>query len=394
MLIEFSPAEPLSDIRGTNDFLRRVWACLRNDLEVGFQYTPWLASQDRVQHIGYLSLNFYSPILLDNGIGDPVACSFSYRKRGVVDMLRFEIPKSWQTCIDIQEVKDRILNSLSKVGELRLHTSICSARIFSPLPLVLPSVHGQKFRLKSGTGEAVLEFEVNAYDEVDRQDQAGNFAWNFCALATAWSGHLFFLQDNRQALNEYNAVVSLIHDEELDQSLNRLADQTFAIAVDLLAVNSSEIRQALKASYLVQRSIVAASSNQKLLGDTANTLAISALEVLSDEGADPQSCKNCGQPQYKISKRVRDFAADHLSGDHWRKWFGDQYAVRSKFLHTGSIRHQSSYSGKTNPTVQASAPEGMSLPMEFAYDHILTYLTLLIFKSYIQRVAEPNTEGE
>lgn len=394
MLIEFSPFEPLSDIRETNDFLRRVWACLRDDLKIGFQYTPHLDSQIQVQHIGFLSLNVYSAILRESGIGDPVACSFSYKKRGVVDTLRFEIPESWQTCVDIQEVKARILNSLSKIGERRLHASICNVKLFSPLPLVLPSVHGEKFRLMSGTGEAVLEFEINAYDEVDRQDQAGNFAWNFCVLATAWSGHLFFLQDTRQALNEYSSVVSLIHDGELNQSLNRLADQTFAIAADLLAVNSSDIRPALKASHLVQRSIVAASSNRSLLGDTANTLAISALEVLSDEGADPMSCKKCGQPQYKISKRVRDFAADHLQGDHWRKWFGDQYAVRSKFLHTGAIRHRSILMGKVNPSVQASTPEGMALPMEFAYDHVLTYLTLMMLRSYIQRVAEPNTRGE
>lgn len=394
MLIEFSPMEPLPDIRETNDFLRRVWACLRDDLEVGIQYTPHLDSQSQIQHVGFLSLNFYSAILLESGIGDPVACSFSYKKRGVVDTLRFEIPESWRTCVDIQEVKVRILNSLSKVDERKLCKSICNVKIFSPLPLVLPSVHGEEFRLKSGTGEAVLEFDVNAYDEVDREDQAGNFAWNFCVLATAWSGHLFLLQDTRQALNEYRSVVSLIHDGELDQSLNRLADQTFAISVDLLAANSPNIRPALKASHLVLRSIVAASSNRSLLGDTANILAISALEVLSDEGGDPMSCKKCGQPQYKISKRVRDFAADHLRGDHWRKWFGDQYSVRSKFLHTGAIRHRSNFAGKANPSVQASAPEGMALPMDFAYDHVLTYLTVMMLRSYIQRVAEPSTRGE
>ena len=394
MLIEFSPIKPLSDSQETNDFLRRVWACLRDDAKVGFQYTPRRDSQSQVQHIGFLSLNVYSAILHENGIGDPVSCSFSYRKRGVVDKLKFEIPESWQTCVDLQEGKARILNSLSKVDERKLYTSRYSVKIFSPLPLSIPSAYGKEFRLKSGTGEADLEFNVSAYDEVDLQDQTINFAWNFCVLASAWSGHLFFPHDTQSTLNDYSAVVSLTHGGELSESLNQITDQTFSIAVDLLALGSSKIRPALKASHLIQRSIVAASSNRNLLGDTANTLAISALEVLSGDGADPMSCKKCGQPQYKISRRVRDFAADHLGGDHWRKWFGDQYSVRSKFLHTGAIRHRSIFPGKANPTVQASAPEGMALPMEFAYDHVLTYLALLVLRSYIQRVVEPNARDE
>lgn len=250
---------------------------------------------------------------------------------------------------------------------------------------------GKKFKLESGIGKARLEFYVNAYDKVDLQDQKAYFAWNFCVLASAWSGQLFFLHNSTDAFNDYREIVSLIHDGDLTESLNQLADPIFSIAVDLLALGSSAIRPALKASHLIQRSLVAASSNRDLLGDTANTLAISALEVLSDEGADPISCKTCGQPQYKISKRVRDFASDHLGGEHWRKWFGDQYAVRSKFLHTGAIRHRSIFSGKANPTVQVSAPGGMALPMHFAYDHVLTYLTLMIVRNYIQRITEPNT---
>lgn len=394
MLVEFSPAKPLSDTREANDFLRRVWACLRDDFNAGFQYTPWLDTQGQVQHIGFISLNVYSAILKKNNIGDPVSCSFSYKKRGIVDKLRFDIPNSWRACLNIQDVKDRILESLLKVSERRIRSSRCNVKVFSPLLLPIPSVHGKEFSLKSGTGEANLEFSVNAYDKVDLQDQAVNFAWDFCVLATAWSGHLFFLQDKRDTFGDYSSVIRLIHDGELNQSLNQLADQAFAAAADLLALNSSEIIPALKASHLIQRSIVAASSNRNLLGDTANTLAISALEVLSDEGADPMSCKTCGQPQYKISKRVRDFAADHLGGDHWRKRFADLYAVRSRFLHTGAIRHRTIFPGKANPTVQEWAPGEMTLPMEFAYDHVLTYLTLLMLKSYVQGVAQPNTKGE
>jgi hypothetical protein len=388
--IDFFPIKPLNDVRESNDFLRRIWARLRADFGLGFQYTPRRQSQSQIQNIGYLSLNRYSEVLLEHGVGDPVACSFLYKRRGIVEKITFSIPESWGACLDINEVGECINSSLSNAMRDAPRNSSYTIGVFTPLHLALPTISGALFHFIGSDGDARLTLNVTHYDEVDLLDQASNLAWSFCVLASAWTGNLFFLQRDQTSMADYRETVSLILDGELNGSVAELAEQSFLELIDLLVSESSVIKTALKAGHLIQRSIFSASSSRDLLGDTANALTISAFEVLSDNGDDPLSCKSCGQPQYKISQRVRDYAAKQMGEDHWRKWFGDQYTVRSKFLHTGAIRHRRVFSGKANPTIQLSAPEGMAMPMGFSFDHVLAYLTLRIFRKHVQSITTPN----
>lgn len=388
--IEFRPVQPLNDVHESNDFLRRIWARLRSDFGLAFQYIPNRDSKNQIQHIGYMSLKVYSDTLHKQGIREPAACSFSYKKRGIVDNLLISIPESWGACLNIHEVGESIKSALFKAACDTPKSARYVVGVFTPMPLDLPTTTGDYFSLEGGRGEAKLEFEVLHYDLVDLQDQALDFAWSFCVLASAWTGNLFFLQRDQTGIVDYKETVSLILDGELNESVAGLTEQSFSELIDLLITDSANVKPVLKAGHLIQRSIFAASSSRDLLGDTANALTISALEVLSDDGGDPNTCRSCGQPQFRISQRVRDYAAEQIGAEHWRIWFRDQYTVRSKFLHTGAIRHRRVISGSANPTVQLSAPEGMAMPMAFSFDHVLTYLTLIIFRKHVQNITARN----
>lgn len=122
-----------------------------------------------------------------------------------------------------------------------------------------------------------------------------------------------------------------------------------------------------------------ASSDVKFLGDTANTLTMSALEVMSDKDQELSSCKSCGQTQYKISSRVRNYAAKILGSEEAGKWFGKRYAKRSKFLHTGAIENKRDQATVSIPIIKLSAMEGMAMPMGFAYDSVLSLRSREIF---------------
>ncbi|WP_298558687.1 hypothetical protein [uncultured Aliiroseovarius sp.] len=196
-----------------------------------------------------------------------------------------------------------------------------------------------------------------------------------------------FLTREQDGIPEYREVLSLISDGDLNGSVSKLACRSFSKLIDLLLYDSADINLVLKAGHLIQRSIFSASSSRDYLGDTANALIISALEVLSDKGDDPDTCKSCNQPQYKISQRVRDYAAEHMGPDNWKMWFKGHYSDRSKFLHTGAIRHKRVYAGMSIPTVQLSAPERMAMPMGFSHDHVLANVTLFIFRKHVQAIS-------
>ncbi|WP_271879376.1 hypothetical protein [Phaeobacter italicus] len=391
MDIEFSPIRPLKDVRETNDFLRRIWARLRADLGLAFHYTPKRDSLNKVQNIGFVSLGKFSETLAANNVHEPISCSFQYRRRGIVDKLIFSIPSSWAECMNIGEIKESIQSSLTKAACDSPKNSRVKIRVFTPICLDLPTISGKTFNFAGGKGHGEFAFHVTHYDEFDLEDQAANLAWGFCVLACAWTGNLFFLTREQDGIPEYRTVLSLMSDGDLSASVGKLADRTFSKLIDLLLCESPGIDSVLKAGHLIQRSIFSASSSREYLGDTANALILSALEVLSDKGDDPETCKSCSQPRYKISQRVREYAAEHMGADHWKNWFRDRYSVRSKFLHTGAIRNRRVYAGKSVPTVQLSAPEGMAMPMDFSYDHVLANVTLVVFRKHVQAISPMDT---
>lgn len=387
MKVEFYPIKPLKDVRETNDFLRRIWARLRADLGLGLHYSPSLDRTNQVQGIGFISLGNFSKTLTENDIHESISCSFQYKRRGIVDKLIFSIPTSWASCLNIDEIADSIQSSLSKAACDPPKNSRIKMSVFTPICLDLPTLSGRTFDFTGRKGHGELKFNVTHYDEFDLEDQAANLAWSFCALASAWTGNLFFLTREQNGIPEYREVLSLISDGDLNGSVRKLACPSFSELIDLLLYDSADINLILKAGHLIQRSIFSASSSRDYLGDTANALIISALEVLSDKGDNPETCKSCNQPQYKISQRVRNYAAEQMGADYWERWFNLRYSDRSKFLHTGAIRHKRVYARKSIPTVQLSAPEGMAMPMSFSHDHVLANVTLVIFRKHVQAIA-------
>lgn len=242
MDIEYYPPEELSDVQETNVFLRCVWARLRADLGLGFQYTPRYDSVNQIQNIGYISLKKFSKILHENNIGDPVACYFHYKKRGVVDRLIFSIPASWDSCLNIAEVAEAIKSSLSRAANDLPKNASRTVKVFTPIPLDLPTASRIAHGFKGSKGEAELTFDVRHFDDVDLQDQALNFAWSFCVLATAWTGHLFFINNAQGSMLDYAEILSLISDGELIGSVSRISDQSFSEMIDLLINESPQIK--------------------------------------------------------------------------------------------------------------------------------------------------------
>lgn len=67
--------------------------------------------------------------------------------------------------------------------------------------------------------------------------------------------------------------------------------------------------------------------------------AFSALETMVNlefKGQDPKRCKECGQLQYSVTRKFRDFLLKYIgNNDHNKHKFNEYYKLRSKIVHTG-----------------------------------------------------------
>lgn len=67
--------------------------------------------------------------------------------------------------------------------------------------------------------------------------------------------------------------------------------------------------------------------------------AFSALETMVNlefKDIEPARCKECGQLQYSVSKKFRDFLLKYIgNNEHNKRKFNNYYTLRSKIVHTG-----------------------------------------------------------
>lgn len=87
---------------------------------------------------------------------------------------------------------------------------------------------------------------------------------------------------------------------------------------------------------------------------------VSALEVASLAGASAnfKACPQCGQPQHKISARVRGLLEAKASGA--AKYIHSFYAVRSSFLHNGALASTRACAGTIIPQLDRSSSSGVA----------------------------------
>ncbi|WP_038027711.1 hypothetical protein [Picosynechococcus sp. NKBG15041c] len=97
--------------------------------------------------------------------------------------------------------------------------------------------------------------------------------------------------------------------------------------------------------------------------ETAVVRYLSSLEVLSLIGApNSETCKVCGQTQYKISSCVKDLIHKYC-GEPARNMVSELYEFRSKYLHVGKQLSSKSYGGSIIPQISSSDKNGVISPV-------------------------------
>ena len=107
--------------------------------------------------------------------------------------------------------------------------------------------------------------------------------------------------------------------------------------------------------------------------EITGTLYMSALEVASKLGAAiSENCEKCGQPQYKISRRVTDLMTE-CGGEYLGRFAKQYYGQRSGYLHEGLMLTSTDYAGVSIPRLDPSSDSGCLMQISSPSLNLLEY---------------------
>ncbi|MCE5479986.1 hypothetical protein JMA01_02050 [Staphylococcus pseudintermedius] len=115
--------------------------------------------------------------------------------------------------------------------------------------------------------------------------------------------------------------------------------------------------------------------------EIANTLYLSALEVVSSIGFQSDRCSECNQIKYSISKRVKDITNKYLN-DNVAKEVVKSYSLRSKYLHEGVLIRSTSPTIQSIPLLDNSTQSGCKENFSASIYNLREYTSYILRRFY------------
>lgn len=373
------------DHASSNLFLRCLWAELRNRFgAMGWQYTPRRYGEHNQIRFGWVTLGNISRSRIEVGI--------KYRRKGIVELVYFD-PEG--ASAEIHSNFDALINE-SVDAALSKHSSPPEfdrcMRVTSIPNSPVAYYRGEKWYigpLKDGSTE--IGMTVRAFDDADLDYEFKYRSHMLLNILSAWTNCVFTIDNDKKPgvlpaprgepwqdtdwIDGCPIVEGLI---QLELNQIRYGDLIAQRIID------SDHKLSRAAHHFVEglRFMRGASPSFYKL---STVHLVSSLEVISlpEDGAAP-ACSECGQPIYRISKRVVDFGVGHL-GEGAEHILKSSYSKRSRYLHAGSSDFAQPMTAKTIPLLDPSAPEGCAMPELIEYP-----LNLMEFTSFSIRAEVRN----
>lgn len=365
-------------VEESNAFLRKLWSELSKTKDNGWFYGPYTDTKKHLIHIG------------SNNWG---RMYFSYKERGSIEMLYFELSNPCDKQIVKEAIKTALLSTCKIKYEICLNFSnkngVC---IFSQ------TRHG--IMLSSSSTQFSLKYSIYAYSELDLRYYIQQKLYLISYFLFVYTKQLFYCDSCH-----YTQTVSAIEDsspveydyewfdpDECPATSNDeliLPDEFFRVIkatldYEVAPNNLSRIENAVQLIFNVEelKNIIHSSPQYNHPGfvDIINTIAVSSLEAISMlEDSDTETCSACGQTKYKISQRISDLMGKYL-GEYWAKDMKNRlYPNRSKFLHEGRALTTSFPTQTCYPLINPYEPNKM------LYHNSYIDYTLVDFCCYIIR---------
>ncbi|WHY84686.1 hypothetical protein QNH39_18805 [Neobacillus novalis] len=399
----------------SNEFLRCLWAEMGKEFgKCGWNYAPNKKLIKNRIFFGFM----------DIGVSTDIAVSITYKERGTIKNIYFELPDKFDAIPKSMEFHHRIK---AVVNNAKRNIGQYSSFQFAPiicLTLPLATYEGRYFKTEIVDDFYTrFRFEVKGYD---RNQVGGNAVkkiiqvMEFLSVETnipIWKekysenhGSLLkteIFQEDNDFIDGYSIVDKkyivlsmegklmldkiLSPDERDDENLElflkachhfytaRMYDAGLSenYSDDLLVIDD-------KTDYPLQSlDIELAISRRRGNSDTeiATTLYLSALEVLTLIDFKGENCSCCGQPKYQISKRVRSLVGHYLNDDV-AKSLNDYYDKRSKYLHTGMKLTIDEPTTSIIPLLDMNEKSGCKIPIQVSLPNLREYVSYCMRKFY------------
>lgn len=361
------------NIEDSNNFLRALWSQIRTVFgSCGWQFMPYRDGENNTIHFGHFSAN-------ELGV---LSSRITYGKKGSIKKIIFEDVNDKEIILEerLKGLLDKCVSSAkdykSLLTDYWLKTTIKS--LYYPIS----NYQGEEFRIVPvGSHLFDLTIHIKAYDRVDAKsfiNEKFNKVLDYLSVHT--NNIYFYSNENDRlecsAMDKRNEVYSTDY-EWIDYCPSEdakflLFEESKRVIDKMLLEETDEIEKYFTACRLFH----SASKYMSLIFDykkldTTQVRQIdlpnnevsmiqfmSALEVASEIGSSkPETCCECGQLKYSISRRVLDMVNKYC-GKYSDRLFKAYYIDRSKYVHAGKFFSNNTYQGVSIPQLDINSSDG------------------------------------
>jgi hypothetical protein len=364
----------------SNQFLRALWAEIRSrDPDCVWQYCPIKRGEQKTISFGFLHLMKT----------EKVYAGITYERKGGIESIIFDHigDKSTKTHLQIEDILQQSLESARQKYETPHLITVTGYLRSQHIPL-LADYSGERFSIKHHPQikSSSLTIGVLAYDDLDALTLYTKIAYrilHFLSIETNISFQLRNVAVNKEDKIEMRHENKYFEDPDWLDGWPKVDELLYiseegAEFIDWIAKGQDD-HQERKKFLLACRHFYAARKTHS--DEVVTVLCMSALEVASNlRATNAAKCENCGQPVYKIGKRVAEFV-DRFLPPHIVKFFKEYYKKRSKYLHEGIILEDQSFFhfGKNIPQLNKNHDSGCEIPTQ------VSVINLWEFTSYCLR---------
>ncbi|MDA1743485.1 hypothetical protein PDJ98_04245 [Bacillus cereus group sp. LD121LC] len=376
----------ISDVEESNDFLKSLWA----EMEKEFKGCGWHFSPQKIQN------RIFFGLMNIESLGE-LSVSISYKKRGTINNIYFELGTEGQEIPKNSELSNRLKKvvRLAKANQGKFSFFRYSVPIESYYPIA--SYESEFFKTEILSNESTqLTFLTKAYNRKQVNGISSkkiNQIMDFLSLETNgvfWRGQNLAVEPEKKVLTdelfqndgfidgmpikEDCIVLSREGKQFLEQIINPHNQLSKDAEIFLKACHHFHSarkydEQEFSNALLVDgdsfpEEIEKRKNDLKIaskMGDShvelATTLYMSALEVVTLIGAEKETCSACGQLKYQIARRVRDLVKEHL-GEGLANELNYYYNLRSKYLHAGLLIEDEEFGGHVVPQLDVDSKSG------------------------------------
>ena len=357
MIIEFGLG--ITSNKETNDFLRCLWARLTATFgEMGWQFMPMRTGNSIF--VGFVTF----------GANLSMQVTLHYKRRGCLSKIEFYVMDS----TDEDETKRLIGLCLNEAQQPSKYEVSGYIKGGLDKNISFSVSKRQNFAVEGNT----LILKIKGYDRNDRLSMYRIQLQHVCDLMTFDTLRYIGQSDSlmEEIRERHNFVTRLVNADD-DKEADAIEKNEMFRNLEVSEWMTDYIDQYLERPYMYEehfslydrsvRLFAQGVRNEELahvmIGlpepyiEQAIVNYMSALELITLNDKEPEICDCCGQTRYSIARRVRELAEKALpNGVEFANEF---YGNRSKYVHTGMMLSNYSYTQSSIPMMSEMSKSGL-----------------------------------